>query len=131
MHDHWPVHSVLPEEDKMNHYAMTKEQARVLITQLATIMEKLGDTAILLNACYGTRTGVQSGRGPRRQRCKGSLGRFEREPAPITSGNAGGSARVREIVEVDTKGNRTLRSLRRSTRPHSQWRGRNPHHDRR
>ena len=30
MHDHWPVHSVLLEEDKMNHYPMTKEQGESL-----------------------------------------------------------------------------------------------------
>jgi len=32
---------------------MTKEQRESLDHELATIMEKLGDTAILLNACYG------------------------------------------------------------------------------
>ena len=37
----------------MNHYPMTKEQRETLDHQLATIMEKLRDTAILLNACYG------------------------------------------------------------------------------
>ena len=37
----------------MNHYPMTKEQRESLDHQLATIMEKLGNTAIPLNACYG------------------------------------------------------------------------------
>jgi hypothetical protein len=37
----------------MNHYPMTKGQRESLDHQLATMMEELGDTAILLNACYG------------------------------------------------------------------------------
>lgn len=39
----------------MNHYPMTKEQRESLDQQLATIMERLGEIAILLNACYGDR----------------------------------------------------------------------------
>lgn len=53
-----PVHSALPVEDKMNHHPMTKEQRESLDHQLAIIMEKLGDNAILLNARYGARTSV-------------------------------------------------------------------------
>ena len=37
----------------MKHYPMTKEQREILGHRLATIMEDLGDTANLLNACYG------------------------------------------------------------------------------
>jgi hypothetical protein len=37
----------------MKHNTMTKEQREILDCRLATIMEKLGDTANLLNACYG------------------------------------------------------------------------------
>jgi hypothetical protein len=101
----------------MNHYPMTKEQRESLDHELATIMEKLGDTAILLNPCYGDK----DQRVERAQAAQAGVQRLlwaiEREPVPITSGNAGGSARVREMVEVDTKGNRTLRSLRGSTTP--------------
>ena len=101
----------------MNHHPMTKEQRASLDHQLATIMEKLGDNAILLNACHGNK----DQRVDRAQAAQAAVQRLlwalEREPGPITSGNAGGSARVREMVEVDTKGNRTLRSLRGSTTP--------------
>lgn len=108
MHDHWVVHSALPAEDKMNHYPMTEEQREGLDHDLATIMEKLGDTAILLNACYGDRDqGVE-----RAQAAQAAVQRLlwalEREPVPITIGNAGGSARVREMVKVSAKGNRAV-----------------------
>jgi hypothetical protein len=100
----------------MNHHPMTKEQRASLDHQLATIMEKLGDNAILLNACHGDK----DQRVDRAQAAQAAVQRLlwalEREPGPITSGNAGGTARVREMVEVDTKGNRALRSLRGSTR---------------
>src|SRR5260370_4168154 len=117
MHDRWArVHSAAPVEDKINHYPMTKEQRESLDHQLATIVEKLGDTVTLLNACFGDK----DQRVDRAQAAQAAVQRLlwalEREPVPITSGNAGGSARVREMVEVDTKGNRTLRSLRGSTR---------------
>ena len=100
----------------MNHYPMTKEQRECLDHQLATIMEELGDTAILLNACYGDK----DQRVERAQAAQAAVQRLlwalEREPVSITSGNAGGSAAVLEMVEVDAKGNRALRSLRASTR---------------
>jgi hypothetical protein len=100
----------------MNHYPMTKEQRECLDHQLATIMEELGDTAILLNACYGDK----DQRVERAQAAQAAVQRLvwalEREPLPITRENAGGSAPVREMVEVDAKGNRALRSLRASTR---------------
>jgi hypothetical protein len=100
----------------MNHYPMTKGQRESLDHQLATIMEELSDTAILLNACYGDK----DQRVERAQAAQAAVQRLvwalEREPVRIPSGNAGGSARVREMVEVDTKGNRALRCLRGSTR---------------
>ncbi|MGA2594402.1 MAG: hypothetical protein ABSH32_31260 [Bryobacteraceae bacterium] len=36
----------------MNHYPMTDDQRQALDRNLATIMEKLGDVASLLRACY-------------------------------------------------------------------------------
>jgi hypothetical protein len=100
----------------MNHYPMTKEQRESLDQQLATITEMLGEIAILLNACYGDK----DQRVERAQAAQAAVQRLlwalEREPVSITSGNAGGSAAVLEMVEVDANGNRSLRSLLGSTR---------------
>ena len=99
----------------MDRYSMTKEQREDLDHQLATIMEQLGDTAILLNACYGDK----DQRVERAQAAQAAVQRLlwalERESARITSGNAAGSARVRERGDVDAKANRG-RSHRGSTR---------------
>ena len=61
---------------------MTKEQRESLDHQLATIMEMLGDTAILLNACLG-------GKDQRVDRAQAAqaavqrlLGALERSPCP-------------------------------------------------
>ena len=47
-----PVCSLDAQRDKREHDPMTKEQREILDHRLATIMENLGDTANLLNACY-------------------------------------------------------------------------------
>jgi hypothetical protein len=39
----------------MNHHSMTEEQREILNQDLATIMQRLGDIATLLNACYGSK----------------------------------------------------------------------------
>jgi hypothetical protein len=117
MHDHWPVHSVLLEEDKMNHYPMTKEQRESLDHPTRNNHGEVGRYCNPAKRVLRDKDRRVERAQAAQAAVKGSLGCFEREPVPITSGNAGGSARVREMVEVDTKGNRTLRSLRGSTRP--------------
>jgi hypothetical protein len=95
---HRLVHWALPAEDKMNHYPMTKAQREGLDHQLATIMKTLGDAAVLLDACYGEK----DQRVERAQAAEAAVQRLlwalEREPVPIPCGNAGGAARVREMV---------------------------------
>ena len=74
-------------------------------------MEDLGDAANQLNACYGDK----DPRAARAEEAQAAVQRLlwalERPTQLTTSGDAAGSARVREMVEVDVKGKRPVRSV--------------------
>jgi|ERR1700682_4477848 hypothetical protein len=75
----------------MKHYPMTKEQREILDHRLATIMEDLGDTANLVNACYGDK----DPRAARAEEAQAAVQRLlwalERQTQLTTSGDAAGS----------------------------------------
>lgn len=85
----------------MKHHPMTEEQREILSQDLATIVESLGDIATLLNACYGSK----DPRVARAEEAQAALQRLlwalERQGLSLTI--ADGSARVREIVQMDVK----------------------------
>jgi hypothetical protein len=89
----------LPPGGKMKHHPMTEEQREILNQDLATIMERLSEISILLNACYGTK----DPRVARAEEAQAALQRLlwalERQGLSLTIGDAVGSARVREFVE--------------------------------
>lgn len=85
----------------MKHHPMTEEQREILNQDLSTIMQNLGDIATLLNACYGSK----DPRVARAEEAQAALQRLlwalERQGLSLTI--ADGSARVREIVQMDVK----------------------------
>jgi hypothetical protein len=87
----------------MKHHPMTKEQREILDQDLATIVKNLGDISTLLNACYGEK----DPRVARAEKSQAALQRLlwalERQDQPSTIRKAVGSARVREIVEMNVK----------------------------
>jgi hypothetical protein len=96
--------------DTMKHHPMTKEQRQILDQDLATIVKNLGDISSLLNACYGDK----DQRVTRAEESQAALQRLlwalERQDQPPTMENAAGSARVREIVEMNVHGSSQLES---------------------
>jgi hypothetical protein len=87
----------------MKHHPMTKEQREILDQDLATIAKNLGDISTLLNACYGDK----DPRVARAEESQAALQRLlwalERQDQPLMMGNGAGSARVREIVEINAR----------------------------
>jgi hypothetical protein len=81
---------------------MTKEQSGILDQDFATIMQSLGDITTLLNAYYGSKDRVA-----RAEEAEAALQRLlwalERQDISVTVEDAVGSARVREIVEVNVR----------------------------
>lgn len=87
----------------MKHHPMTKEQREILDQNLATIVENLGDISTLLNACYGEKD-PRAGRAEESQAAlQRLLWALERQDRPSTIRKSAGSARVREIVEMNVK----------------------------
>jgi hypothetical protein len=87
----------------MNHYPMTKEQREILDGDLAAIVKNLCEISTLLSACYGEK----DSRVARAEESQAALQRLlwalERQDQPSTTRKADGSARVREIVEMNGK----------------------------
>ena len=87
----------------MKHHPMTQEQREILDQDLATIVKNLGDISTLLNACYGEK----NPRAVRAEESQAALQRLlwalERQDQPSTIRKSAGSARVREIVEMNVK----------------------------
>jgi hypothetical protein len=77
----------------MKHYPMTREQREILGRRLATIMEDLGDTAKLLNACYGDKDPRAARVEEARAAMQRLLWALERQ-TPLTTGRIGACARV-------------------------------------
>jgi len=96
----------------MKHHPMTNEQREVLDNHLATIMESLSDTSNLLYVCYGDKDPRVARTEEAQAAVQRLLWAIERETEPTAEvSNAAGSARVREMVEVDVKGDRADRSV--------------------
>jgi hypothetical protein len=83
----------------MKHYPMTKEQREILGSQSCSNHGEFGDTANLLNACYGDK----DPRAPRAEEAQAAVQRLrwalEWQTQLTTCGNAAESARVREMVD--------------------------------
>jgi hypothetical protein len=85
----------------MKHHPMTEEQREILNQDLSTIMQNLGDIATLLNACYGSKDPRVARAEEAQAASQRLLWALERQGLSLTI--ADGSARVREIVQMNVK----------------------------